>query len=208
VQLLAVILPELAPVISTAGSAAAPDRWRTTLRMLELLDDPSFELGLAALLHELAPGAAAGEAAIVAEQFCRRLKLSNDEGDAVSWLVGEGDGLHDAANWRRSRLKRLLAKPLIKDLIALERAHAIATDASLADVKFCDDYLRDDYLRAPADQINPPPLIDGDDLKQLGVVPGPRFKELLELVRDAQLDSLIATKEEALAYVRRILGLH
>jgi len=82
----------------------------------------------------------------------------------------------------------------------LEQAHAIATEVSLADVEFCEHYLR----VTPMAEINPPPLLDGDDLKRLGVVPGPRFRELLELVRDAQLDDLIGTKEEALAFVRRI----
>ena len=185
-QLMEMIVPELAPVIATAGRPAAHDRWRTTLCMLELLDSPRFELALAALLHDLASAAAAaGRSSDAAElRCCRRLKLSNDECHDVAWLVGQRDALHNAVNWKMSRLKRLLAQPLIGDLLALARAHAVATETSLADVEFCEHYLRS----TPIDQINPQPLITGDDLKRAGIVPGPRFKELLELVRDAQLD--------------------
>lgn len=202
VQLLAMIFPELEPVIATAQGTVVHDRWRTTLRMLELLDSPRFELALAALLHDIAFDAAADEAATAAGQICRRLKLSNDECDDVAWLVGRRDALRGVAQWKQSRLKRLLAEPLVGELIVLARTYAIASDASLADVEFCEHYLS----ATPFDQINPLPLITGDDLIRIGVFPGPQFKELLELVRDAQLDGLIATPTEALELARRTAG--
>jgi len=201
VQLLTKIFPEVAPIIATSEDAAVSDRWRTTLRTLELLDSPRFELALAALLHELAPEGTAAEAAISAEKICRRLKLSNDECDHVSWLVGHRDALRGASSWKKSRLKRLLAQPLIGDLIVLARTHAVAADVSLADVEFCEHYLS----TTPMDQINPPPLMNGDDLKRAGISPGPQFKELLDQVRDAQLDGVIKSGDEALALARQIL---
>lgn len=202
VQILGMIVPELAPVIATAGRQAALDRWRTTLRMLELLDRPRFELALAALLYELAFDTVPGEAALLAEQICRRLKLSNDECNDVAWLVGQREALVGVAHWKKSRLKRLLAKPLIGELMALVRAHAVATVGSLADVEFCEHYLSE----TPIEEIDPPPLITGDDLKQIGILPGPQFKELLDLVRDAQLDGAISTHNQALELARRITG--
>jgi poly(A) polymerase len=202
VQLLEVIIPELAPVIATSGSAAPGDRWRITLRMLELLNGPRFELALAAVLLEVAFDATAGVAETAAEQICRRLKLSNDECRDVSWLVGHREALEGVATWKISRLKRLLAKPLIGELHVLARTHAIATDSNLADVEFCDQYMS----ATPMAEINPPPLICGDDLMDLGISPGPQFKELLEQVRDAQLDDLISTPTAALEFVRRIVA--
>jgi poly(A) polymerase len=202
VQILGMIVPELAPVIATAGRLAALDRWRTTLRMLELLQGPRFELALAALLYELVFDTEPGEAALVAEQICRRLKLSNDECNDVAWLVGQREALVGVAHCKKSRLKRLLAKPLIGELMALVRAHAVATAGSLADVEFCEHSLS----ATPIEEINPPPLITGDDLKRIGILPGPQFKELLDLVRDAQLDGLISTPNEALELARRIAG--
>jgi poly(A) polymerase len=201
-DLLTVILPELAPVCATAGRPGAEDRWQVTREMLDCLEIPRFELALAALLHEIAYDGSADAAAALVEQICRRLKLSNQESHDVSWLVGHRDALHGANTFRLCRLKRLLAEPLIHELLALETAHAHAAGESLADVEFCQNYL----CTTPMEEINPPPLITGDDLKALGIEPGPQYKEILEKVRDAQLDGLITTREEALELVRRLIN--
>jgi len=53
---------------------------------------------------------------------------------------------------------------------------------------------------------SPPKLIDGHDLINIfGLSPGSKIGELLEAVREAQASGELATKEEALAYVRRQL---
>jgi tRNA nucleotidyltransferase (CCA-adding enzyme) len=49
------------------------------------------------------------------------------------------------------------------------------------------------------------PLVDGDDLKQLGLAPGPVFKELLDKVKCAIIDGELADdREEQLLYVRKL----
>ena len=45
----------------------------------------------------------------------------------------------------------------------------------------------------------------GDDLIALGLQPGKRFREILDAVREAQLNDEIATEEEALRLVNRLL---
>ena len=45
---------------------------------------------------------------------------------------------------------------------------------------------------------SPSLLINGQDLKALGVAPGPHFKEMLRAVEDAQLDGGITDRPEAL----------
>ena len=52
-------------------------------------------------------------------------------------------------------------------------------------------------VKAPA-----PRLIGGNDLIALGFKPGPEFKSILREVEDLHLDGAIATREEALAFVR------
>ena len=42
-------------------------------------------------------------------------------------------------------------------------------------------------LQLPPEQLNPPPLISGEDLRGLGIPAGPVYKQLLEQARDAQL---------------------
>jgi len=47
--------------------------------------------------------------------------------------------------------------------------------------------------------------VGGEDLKQLGLAPGPLYKELLDLVRDKQLESPNTTKEEYLDLIKTYL---
>ncbi len=200
-NLLTVILPELAPVAATAGWAAGKDHWLATLKALESLDNPRFELALAAALHDVACDGTADEAGRLAEAICRRLKLSNDECHDVAWLIEHRPALQGAPMWPLHRLKRLLAEKLIPELIVLASAQDAARGEDLTDVEFCENYLR----ATSAEEINPPPLITGKDLHELGLAPGPRFKELLDAVRDAQLDGLVKSREEAIAWITRTL---
>ncbi|HYL58743.1 MAG TPA: hypothetical protein VEU51_07720, partial [Candidatus Acidoferrales bacterium] len=56
------------------------------------------------------------------------------------------------------------------------------------------------------EQIRPPRQNGGEDLKQLGFAPGPSFKAILKDVEDQQLDGVLASREDALAYVRDHYG--
>ena len=59
----------------------------------------------------------------------------------------------------------------------------------------------------PQQKLNPPLLLDGNDLRQL-IQPGPVFKEILTAVRDAQLEGQLTSQSEALDYVRVLLSQH
>jgi hypothetical protein len=49
----------------------------------------------------------------------------------------------------------------------------------------------------------PAKLVDGHDIINIfGLSPGPRIEQLLEAVREAQASGEVATREEALAYLR------
>jgi hypothetical protein len=56
-------------------------------------------------------------------------------------------------------------------------------------------------VKMPPEQLNPAPLVTGDDLIAHGVPRGKQYQRLLEAVRDAQLEKRILTKQEALALV-------
>ena len=49
-------------------------------------------------------------------------------------------------------------------------------------------------------------ILDGEDLKRLGVKPGPRLGRMLEALRWARLDGQVSTREEEEALVRQIMG--
>jgi putative nucleotidyltransferase with HDIG domain len=50
--------------------------------------------------------------------------------------------------------------------------------------------------------VDPPPLLSGHDLIQIGLIPGPQIGELLDRLREEQAAGEIATPEQALARVR------
>ena len=56
-----------------------------------------------------------------------------------------------------------------------------------------------DKLNEYADRlILPEPLINGNDLKKLGIAPGPVFRKILDAVFEAQLAGSVTTRGEAL----------
>jgi poly(A) polymerase len=60
-----------------------------------------------------------------------------------------------------------------------------------------------DYYERPAERVDPPLLLDGDDLmRELDLPPGPQIGRLLELVREAQVSGEVYTREDALALAR------
>ena len=68
------------------------------------------------------------------------------------------------------------------------------------------DYLLKQYYEQQS-QVRPVKLIDGHDLMNIfGLNPDPLLGELLEAVREAQAAGEVATREEALEYVRKYLS--
>ncbi len=183
VGLMRIVFPELDLICRES-------EWQVTLKRLELLDAPSFELAMAALLKPLTDKQAV-------DKVCRRLKLSNDETDRIVWLVAHQNDLDDAARLSLAALKRSLAHPYCVDLLKLLRADRIANSLSLESIEFCEDFL----AKTPTEVIDPVPLVTGDDLIALGLKPGPLFKSILVVIQDAQLNLEIESREEALAMV-------
>src|SRR5262249_59431358 len=107
----------------------------------------------------------------------------------------------DARKMRLSKLKTSLAHPAIRELLVLHRADALASGKSLDHVDYCEQLLRE---WTPAD-LDPQPLLTGEDLKAMGLEPGPLFKQLLDAVREAQLEGTIATVDVAIELVKRLL---
>ncbi len=193
-----------------------PDLWEHVLRVLDNLGPaPSFPLAMAALLHDVGKPRTVGRTPDrytfynhehvgrrMAGEICERLKLSSEEQKRIEWLVEKHQILSDARQMRPSKLKTLLSHPGIHELLTLHRADAVASGRSTDSVEYCQQLLR----QWTKDDLNPPPLLTGEDLIQAGYKPGPLFKKLLDAVREAQLDGTIRTKEEAWAWTHRLLA--
>ncbi len=212
------ILPPLAGMKGLfQGKPVQPesDLWDHTMLVLELLPpDPSFTLAFAALVHDVGKPRCVeidqGRVrfpnheqlgAKIAAQLCRSLKLSVAERERITWLVAHQRDLVAARELPESKLKQMLAEPGISELLALDRADALASTGSALDVDYCEYYLRE----LPAGPINPPPLVTGHDLVRHGLTPGPSFKQILDQIRIAQLDGKFRSKPEALRWLDRWL---
>lgn len=180
-KLAAEVLPEIVPPNDQQRDA--------TLAMLSRLgDECSFPLALAAVLYPSVD--VAGAAAV-----CGRWRLSNKETERVCWLVENHAAIFGAKTMRWSMLQPLLVAEGIDDLLKL-------TEAASPEGAEAGAYCRT-LLAQPRETLDPPPLLNGNDLLAHGIPSGPQYKTLLERVRAAQLDQEIGTKAEALAAVEK-----
>ena len=97
---------------------------------------------------------------------------------------------------RWSKLQPRLAHPWAESLVAL---HEASWPQGPDEAAYCRE-----LLAQPRERLDPPPLLTGDDLRTQGLRPGPKFKAILQAVRDAQLDGEIQTQEEALSLALKL----
>ena len=170
------------------------EEFERSLRVIDRFEGPGFSLVLAGLLHDRV-------AAADAEKVCRRWRLSNRQRDRVVWLVANHLALKGAPTKRWSELQKIVVSEGIDDLLALSEAECRVGEVDTREIDWCRS-----LLERTAEDLDPSPLLTGDDLISHGVAPGPQFGIVLQRVRDAQLDEEIGSREEALALVERILG--
>jgi len=214
------LLREILPEVDRMRGTPQPpefhpegDVWTHTLMMLEALEDPSPELALGVLLHDVGkPLTLTREpddrirfhghddvGAEVASAICHRLRLSNEQVRRVEGLVRDHMKFISFPRMREAKQRRFLARDHIEDHLELHRVDCLSSHGRLETYDSCRKKLEE--LRD--EPILPPPLINGDDLIELGLEPGPVFSEILREVQDAQLEGRLVTREEALEMVRR-----
>ncbi|GAA4419851.1 CCA tRNA nucleotidyltransferase [Bremerella cremea] len=187
------ILPEVAPVVGHAL------RWSETYHALQRLRTPDFRAAMAILLRytcqrDLAETHPFKPIAPVLE-VCQRLKLTNDETKTIQWLIRHEHTVRHADQVAWPKLQRLLIEENAPLLIEVGRAIQTSRYNSSTGVEYAES-----RMSLPEEDLNPDPLLAGNDLIQAGFKPGPRFQSLLEAIRDEQLEKRIHTKAEALAF--------
>jgi poly(A) polymerase len=214
--LLRSLFPELE---ATVGIPQPPDKhpegdvWTHTRLAVQNLESPSFEVALATLLHDAGKPMAMFymdrirfnrhevDGAILAERICRRMKLSRNQIRRIRWLVGSHMMHRNIMQMKRSTLARFLREPGIDDLQALHRADMLGGSGDLSNHRFVEEQL----ALLESEPSKPQRLITGDDLRKLGVAPGPAMGRLLRRIENARLEGRLQTREEALSWVRGIL---
>lgn len=212
--LLQIILPE---IVAMKGTEQSPeyhpegDVFTHTLLLLSHLESPSETLAYGCLLHDVAkPNCIrrdgdritfyghTEQGAEMAEAILKRLKRGRAVWERVAYLVRNHLRLVQAPQMRLSTLKRFLREDGIEELLELARIDALSSNGDMSYYQFCQT--RRGELRE--EEIRPEPLVRGGDLIELGFKPGPRFKEILRQVEDAQLGGELHSRDQALEWIR------
>jgi poly(A) polymerase len=135
----------------------------------------------------------------MAAEICRRLRFSNADTDQILALVDNHMRFGDVLRMKQSTLKKFLRLPAFDEHLELHRLDCLSSHGQLDAYNYSQEQLRS----IPPEAIRPTPLITGRDLIEAGYEPGPRFKEVLTAVEDAQLEGRLTSREAALEFVRR-----
>ncbi|MCC7174652.1 MAG: CCA tRNA nucleotidyltransferase [Bryobacterales bacterium] len=215
------LLVELMPEVASMKGVEQPsqfhpegDVWVHTLLMLGLLQQPTVTLAMGALLHDVGKPLTyrvqerirfdghAELGAKMAAGIMGRLRFSNEEIRTVTALVADHLRFKDVKQMRESTLRRFLRQPYFEELLELHRLDCVASHGLLDNYEF----VRAKRAELPAARLRPPRLLTGHDLIRAGYTPGPGFAEMLRAVEDAQLESRVATPDDAMRLVRETFG--
>ena len=214
------LLPEVLPEIAAMKGVQQPPQYHPegdvfvhTLLLLEKLPaGASKTLAWGALLHDVGKPATFrvapdrirfdGHVEVgvkMAAEILRRLRFSNHETEQILALVDNHMRFGAVQRMKQSTLKKFLRLPAFEEHLELHRIDCLSSHGQLDAY----EYTREQLRSMPPEAIRPTPLITGRDLIEAGYEPGPRFKEVLTAVEDAQLEGRLASREDAMEYVLR-----
>ncbi len=179
------LMRPLLPALADLSKQAEP-AWLALLDCLQAIESDSLPVAFAALLSGM------GDLQAVRDQG-RRFRFTNKEIERTGWLVEKLPVIVDAVSVPWPQLQRVLVHEGAGELLTLAAATWGADHPS---VQACQE-----RLGWPAEKLNPDPLVTGDDLVARGLRPGKYFGELLDSVRDAQLEEKISDQQQAFAWV-------
>ena len=180
--------------------------------MLEGLRRPTPTLALGVLLHDVGKPPTFRRAerirfdghvemgARMAVEILTRLRFSSDQIARVEALVANHLKFIDVGRMRESTLKRFLRQPYFEEHLELHRLDCLSSHRRLESYDFC----REKLAGLAPEELKPAALLSGHDLIAAGYRPGPAFGAILAAVEDAQLESKVGSREEALELVRRL----
>lgn len=213
------LLHEVLPEIEKMKGVEQPpqyhpegDVWIHTLLLLSMLPQGSSRtLAWGALLHDVgkpptfrvAPDRIRFDGHVevgtrMAEEICRRFRMSNDETEQIMALVANHLRFADVKDMKDSTFKRFIRLPKFDEHLELHRIDCLGSHAILDLYAFT----KEKRAQLPPEAVRPDPLVSGNDLIAAGYHPGPLFKEILSAVEDAQLEGRLHDKREAMELVR------
>jgi poly(A) polymerase len=214
------LLHEVLPDIEAMKGVEQPPQFHPegdvfvhTLLLLENLPQPcSTTLAWGALLHDVgkpptfrvAPDRIRFDGHVdigvkMAEEICRCLRFSNHDAEQILALIKNHMRFASVAQMKPSTFKRFIRMPRFHEHLELHRLDCQSSHGDLTTYNFT----RNQITSLPPEAVRPAPLITGNDLISAGYEPGPRFKEILCAVEDAQLEGRLHDRQEAMELVRQ-----
>jgi poly(A) polymerase len=214
------LLPEVLPEIAAMKGVKQPPQYHPegdvfvhTLLLLDKLPPGAWKtLAWGALLHDVgkpptfrvAPDRIRFDGHVevgvkMAEEILRRLRFSNHQTEQILALVDNHMRFGQVQRMNQSTLKKFLRLPAFEEHLELHRIDCLSSHGQLGAYEYSQEQLHS----IPPEAIRPEPLITGRDLIEAGYEPGPRFKQMLAAVEDAQLEGRVTSRDAALEYVRR-----
>lgn len=215
--MLKVILPEVADMKGVEQPKIfhpEGDVFTHTVLMLDLMENPSVELAMGALLHDVGkPETFEVKDRIrfnehtdvgvkIASDICKRLRFTSKEIEHILNLIKNHLKFKDVTKMKKSTLKRFLSMEKFEEHLELHRLDCLASHKNLANLEYCRKMLKETTI----EEAKSKRLINGDDLINAGFTPGPLFKEILYYVEDEQLEGRIKDKNEAMNLVIQKFG--
>jgi poly(A) polymerase len=213
------LLHELLPEISAMKGVEQPPQFHPegdvfvhTLLLLDRLPQPCPPtLAWGALLHDvgkpatfcMAPDRIRFDGHVevgvkMGEEICRRFRFSNHETEQILALIANHMRFANVQEMKESTLKKFIRMPRFQEHLELHRIDCQSSHGDLTSYNF----IREKIASLPPEAARPAPLITGHDLIAAGYEPGPRFKQILSEVEDAQLEGRLQDRDQAMSYVQ------
>lgn len=128
------------------------------------------------------------------------LRCSNETIAVVRWLHAHQRDFDEPSKVTLADLKLRMAHAAFGDLLALIEARRKTENQSTSPI----DEIRSRAGAIAPGKVAPMPFINGDDLKAMGLEPGPKFKTILEQIYYAQLNDELTSREQALDRARSL----
>lgn len=199
-RLLPELLPEGRPVYQWTDDPKAEvtgnERWQRVLRILDALaDNEPLVPAWTALLGDVLRAESSERQAIA--RLANRWRMTNDEAEGIAVLLANEKRVLTARQQPWPVMQRILVGRRCNELLQYCEAVAKVDGTGSEDLAFCRA-----KLQLPSEVLNPPPLITGNDLRSLGIPRGPIYREILDAVRDEQLEGRLQSRDEALQWVQ------
>ena len=213
-------LPEALPLVG----CEQPPQWHPegdvfthTKIALDLLpDDAPLELCLGVLLHDIGKPPTytwdeedqrirfSGHDAVgaeMAEEILQRLRYSNDTIANVKEMVARHMQFMNVQDMRTAKLKRFMARATFPLELQLHKVDCASSNGFTDNLEFLIEKM-EEFANEP---IIPAPLITGKDLIEMGLKPGPQFRELLNEIQNQQLEGELKDREAALEVTKKLI---